>query len=626
MQKITPNLYILCTCIIVVLFANDTLATNVWRLAGIGDTQALVQTGAGGKVFSDNTRWLATNATVLNIRLVTQVGDIVQNGKYGQTTTPPSSPGNQDEWDRANMAMSNLDGIVAWGTAIGNHELDWVDVIPGKTPSSTYMDPNPASPSGFEAWKQRFGPATTSRYAGMPEFGGVAPNDVDTYFIYTAGGREYLHLHLQVDIPDDTITWAQSIMDAHSELPTIISTHVFEGTAHGPPHNPYLSGSGRNSANAIWDKLIKRNWQIFMVLSGHTGQQQHQTRTNLAGLEVFTIVQDYAWMDSGPTPPGYLRLYEFDESNSVIRVKTYSPTSDTYLTDAANAFDLPLNFDLRFTVPPVVPPTLYAYDPFLMSADPSATKYDLNHPNTWYVGTIDGQSPQATGFDGTTAWGGTSHYVTEATGLTYLGDRDLMTDGGSIRYGTTSNSTRKQHRALTTAVDADLPVIYLSSLIRYDTALDNYTYTGMGIASTEIDNTDARALIWGAAGTRHGVGVKSGVGNVPGTTFGPDFESSTSNAFLYVLKVEINAGANNKEKITVFVNPNLAAGENGNIPLLDQHEAEAFSNSSDISHFVFWSWDAANSNTHYDELRLGTTWDQVTPLSPLAAKCILSIK
>lgn len=343
-EKTLSAMYATSVFALVAFCGGNAPAADVWTLAGIGDTQVLVQSTAGGQVFSDNTQWLADNSTSLNLVFVTQLGDIVSNGRYGRPGTPPPSTNNQDEWSRADTAVSNLDGHVGWGTAAGNHEYDWVDVIPGTTPSSTWMDPTPP-PSGFEAWKARFGPATTNRYAGMSEFGGVnVANDVDTYFKYTAGGREYLHL--QVDIPDDTITWAQGVIDANPELPTMISTHVFEGTAHGPPGSAYIPGPGRNSANDIWDELIKDNSQVFMVLNGHTGQQQHQTRTNTAGEPVFTIVQDYAGFD-GSGNPGYLRLYEFDEDNSVIHVSTYSPTLDANLTGSAHDFDLSLDFDAR---------------------------------------------------------------------------------------------------------------------------------------------------------------------------------------------------------------------------------------------------------------------------------------
>lgn len=304
-----------------------------WTLVGIGDTQVLVQSTQGGDVFAETTQWIVDNESTRNIRFVTQLGDIVQWGKQNNT-----SPNNVNEWTRANTAMSNLDPAgIAWGVAVGNHELDTVDVVG----------------SGYTAYKQYFGPTTTGRYNAMPSFKGTSTNELNTYHIYRAGGRDYLHLHLELDVPDAAITWAQQVIDQNAGLPTIVSTHVFEGTQHGPPNAPYLAGAGRNSANEIWNELIKVNEQIFMVLNGHTGQRMHQIRTNDAGEDVFTIVQDFAGFDTNNQNAGYMRLYEFDEDAGLIRVFTYSPSRDEYLTDSSNQFTLSIDFVNRFG--PAVP-------------------------------------------------------------------------------------------------------------------------------------------------------------------------------------------------------------------------------------------------------------------------------
>ncbi|MDC0937170.1 metallophosphoesterase [Pirellulales bacterium] len=340
----------------VLAIASGARAQDPWTLVGQGDTQILVLSEEGGQAFINNTQWVADNAEAKNIKFFTQLGDLVTHGSYGYihegfNTNPPPDY-NKVEWNRAEAALSILDGTsVGWGTTVGNHELDWVDVVPGSIPDIDWWDEESwgaLEASGFEEWKRRYGPATTGRYASMPQFRGASPNDLDHYFIYSAEGRDYLHLHLQLDVPDSTIAWAQRIIDANQGMPTLISTHILEGTAHGPPNNPYLSGSGRNSANQVWDKLIKDNSQIFMVLSGHTGEYIHQTRRNTAGKNVFTIVQDYATKDDTDNKPGWMRLYEFDEANSVIHVKTYSPTWDEFLTTAAHQFDLPLDFVERF--------------------------------------------------------------------------------------------------------------------------------------------------------------------------------------------------------------------------------------------------------------------------------------
>lgn len=294
-----------------------------WTLVGIGDTQVLVQSEEGGRVLRGMTQWVAKNHDDENIVFVTQLGDIVQRGAQN----------NSKEWNRANAAMSILHMTpVGWGTSVGNHDLDRVN---------DYT-------SGYSKWKSVFGAATTDRFADQAAFKDVSSNELNTYYRYRPGGREYLHLQLELDIPDRAIAWAQSVIRANEGLPTIISTHVFEGTREGPPDEAALAGPGRNSANRIWDKLIRDNDQIFMVLSGHTNQRKHHIRTNNAGHSVFTIVQDFTGYDMGDRNRGWMRLYEFDEANSAIRVRTYSPSLDRYMTDPMNQFELPLNWSRRF--------------------------------------------------------------------------------------------------------------------------------------------------------------------------------------------------------------------------------------------------------------------------------------
>ena len=348
------NRYRYNACIfIIVLFvsANGASAQNAWTLVGIGDTQVLVQSSAGGDVFKTNSQWIVDNAVRENIVFVTQLGDIVQNGLYGRTDAAAPSLNNEEEWTRAKTAMSILeDGKVGWGISVGNHELDWVEVLPGVTPTSAWWSAaNPSTPvpsSGFNKWKRNFGPITMRRLDFLLHFGGASADDINSYFIYNAGGRDYLHMHLEIDIPDSVMAWAQQIIDDNPGMPTIISTHVFEGTQHGPPNNPFFGG--RNSANDIWDKLISSNDQIFLVLSGHTGEQIHQIRINEQGNKVFTIVQDYAAFDANNVNSGWIRLYKFDELNGLIRVNTYFPTLDEFMTFPEHQFDLTLDWSTRF--------------------------------------------------------------------------------------------------------------------------------------------------------------------------------------------------------------------------------------------------------------------------------------
>lgn len=334
---------------------------SIWTLAVIGDQQRPVEHPEWTDRFSSQTDWLAANASDINLRMVSQVGDIVEHA------------GNLDEWNRASNVMQTLDSAanadggtgVPWHVAYGNHEIIGVTTNPsidlaGLGPSANY--------------RQYFGSASgTHRYANQPEFRGVSTNDLNTWHIVhsssASDARPYLMLNLEIDVPGqkqgvnfDAIEWAQGIIDAHPNMATIVTTHVFEGTKHGPPNNPYLNGFGHNSQIEIFDKLVKINSQIFMVLSGHTSEDSHQIKMNAVGKPVLQMVTDYnKWV--GTAGDGFMRLLEIDENANEVRVKTYSPYLDAYRTNSNGQFTYEVDFSTRFTPgsvpnPPLIPAIL----------------------------------------------------------------------------------------------------------------------------------------------------------------------------------------------------------------------------------------------------------------------------
>jgi len=337
------------------------LAGEVFTMSVIGDQQWPV----GGvdylqyyTSFTAQTDWLAANAQANNIRFVTQVGDIVEHGS------------NLDEWDRAEAAMATLDAAtnadggtgIPWSVAFGNHEMD-------STESGT--DPAGAKANRYREYFGSDGGTTAHRYTGQVGFGGVSSNDLNTYhFIKSSdapSARTYLLLNMEFDIPGhppdatpdpgdipafDAIAWAQGIIDMCPGMPTMITTHVFEGTAFGPPNNPYVAGPGRNSQLEIFDKLIDDNPQIFLVNSGHTSQDTHQVKTNAAGFPVLQMSTDYNKVLPN-YGDGFMRLIEIDENSGEIRVKTYTPgvpqnPTPRYDTSANGQFTVSMEWNGRF--------------------------------------------------------------------------------------------------------------------------------------------------------------------------------------------------------------------------------------------------------------------------------------
>ena len=102
-----------------------------------------------------------------------------------------------------------------------------------------------------------------------------------------------------------------------------------------------------NDAQAVWDKLIARNPQIFMVLSGHHNGQAFRTDANRQGGAVYQLLSDYqdrnqTALDAGLAPDrapgigdGWMRLMAFDMTGETptVRVRAYSTHYRQYASD-----------------------------------------------------------------------------------------------------------------------------------------------------------------------------------------------------------------------------------------------------------------------------------------------------
>lgn len=274
-------------------------------------------------IYMSQTRWIRDHVDSNNIVFVSHLGDIVENGAYGPDE-------NEGEWQIADTAMSLLDGCVPWGIVIGNHDFDdWWQPL-----------------EGSRKFLEHFGP---NRFAGKPYWGGASPDGLSSYQYFYGGGRRFLALHLTVDVPPETMAWAQGVLDAHPNLPTMITTHIYM-KANGRTLFSYMDFYDPNwvghSGEEIFQLLVAPNPQVFFVNCGHISAERFQISRNHADQDVFESLEDYQNREYGGT--GMLRLLEFRPADGVILAKTYSPWLDEFETDADSEFTIEVNFQERF--------------------------------------------------------------------------------------------------------------------------------------------------------------------------------------------------------------------------------------------------------------------------------------
>ncbi|WP_376778664.1 LamG-like jellyroll fold domain-containing protein [Phytoactinopolyspora halotolerans] len=306
-----------------------------FAIAVMPDTQYLFDEDRSDPApVAETFRYLGEQRGLANVAFMTHLGDVTEHGTA-------------DEIELAGETFAALDGVVPYSVLGGNHDVSSDDQR-GDTP-----------------YLQTFGP---QRFSGSETFGGASPDGYNSYHIFRAAGRDWLVLAIDWRISDGGLAWAQGVLDEHSKLPAILTTHDLAFA--GDDGQAALSSHGRR----LWDRLIRSNDQIFMALGGHYWPPGRTVLTNDAGNDVHVHITNY--QDRYYGGAGMIRLYQFDLVRNTIDVETFAPWFLTReaderpllgaevieLTDDVDRFSLALDTEQRFAgfapvkLPPQRPP------------------------------------------------------------------------------------------------------------------------------------------------------------------------------------------------------------------------------------------------------------------------------
>ncbi len=349
--------------------ALSSAGSNFFTIAVISDTQNYVdvthQQPLNVNFFLSQTKYLADNMNALNLAFITHVGDVVQHGDGTDGTPGNSSYGAGAEWVNARAAMDILDATaLPFGMSIGNHDYDNYSYKSGNLPLVSNV-----------WWNKHFGSRSTY-FAGKSWYGGASDDlsvnpGLSSYQTFSAAGKKFLHISLELEPGDNAIAWAQGVIDSHTGYATIITTHSYLspppwGDDNLPLVEPavrnaasYLVNSpgGWNDAAGVWNKLIAKNDQVFLVLCGHAWTPTNangaskgeniRIDNNNAGHPVYQVLTDYQGNTSlgSGGGDGWYRFMQFDMDNNIIHFNTY----DTYVKQYAgkngtSTFDQPQGF------------------------------------------------------------------------------------------------------------------------------------------------------------------------------------------------------------------------------------------------------------------------------------------
>jgi hypothetical protein len=281
------------------------------------------------EIFEDQVRFIRERRDALRIAFMLHEGDIVDTDLERQ-------------WNNASRSLHQLDGLVPYVLAPGNHDYAGLDARSTMINRFFPLGPIAAQPwflAAFEADKVE-----------------------NTAQLLALGDRVWLVIALEFGPRDAALAWADDLLKTHADLPAIIVTHAYlyhDGTRYDRVARPeqefspyaYFSGAPPppgtvNDGEDMWRKLVEGNDNVGFVICGHvfnraTGDAAASlTSTRASGRRVHQVVANYQETANGGD--GFLRVMQFIPDPGEVRVFTYSPTLNRFKSDQANQFVLPL--------------------------------------------------------------------------------------------------------------------------------------------------------------------------------------------------------------------------------------------------------------------------------------------
>jgi len=290
----------------------EPVTDYAYSFAVVGDTQIMAYKYP--EQFHKIYDWIIANKDSKKIAHVMGLGDITDKNTA-------------EEWAVAKKEIEKMNGVVDYTLVIGNHDK-----------SAEYN-----ATFGTDEYKKNFG--------GFYKDGKIE----NSYRLFTVDGSvtevNYLLITLEYGAGDDILNWAASIIEQYPTHKVIITTHCYlyrDGTTLdkgdvAPPNSSGANDGKRNNGDQMWDKLIRKYENIFLVLSGHdpcANVVTTQTKGDHGNI-VTQMLIDPQGIDSSLGATGMVAMLYFSNDGKTITVENYSTVrNEFYLSTNQYVIDI----------------------------------------------------------------------------------------------------------------------------------------------------------------------------------------------------------------------------------------------------------------------------------------------
>ena len=294
------------------LFAqyNRDAAEDEFTIIFLPDTQTIIK-NFGEK---DNNQvpdifdWIIANSERLNIKAVVSLGDIIEYGTKEADFATLSA-----QYKRLQDA-----GIPAVAT-IGDHDYNSF-----ATRDSTNYDKYFTSDMLY----------TNDEFT----LGGYMSEDsiMNGYYYLTVDGEKYIIMNLEVQPQDETLAWANDIVEKNPDCRVVVATHRY--IARPDCRYVAVSYNHGNSGQQMWDKFVSKHKNIAMVVCGHAESSGYNANyaEGANGNKVLQVNCDLQNTDQSYKTAAAVLIGRFKNDASQVSFNLYSTHRNLFIDSNSN--------------------------------------------------------------------------------------------------------------------------------------------------------------------------------------------------------------------------------------------------------------------------------------------------
>ncbi len=266
-------------------------------------------------------QWIADQVEPENMQAVITVGDITDDNSI-------------THWERAKEAYNIIDGKVPFIPVPGNHDYHYELTYRCLDNYNTYFPISLMEDQGTEC-----GFYTRDK--------GLADDVANHWQAFEVQGHKYIVVALEFGPRDSVLAWANDVIAAHPDHQAIIVTHGYithdgtwlDGTdAHVPSSYGFTKGEAEqaNNADQVWEKLVSKQPNIIMVLSGHILKSDNVvTKVDVGdhGNEVIQFLIDGQNLDGIYGGFGLVAMMNFRDDGQTVEFTYYATDKGKYMNE-----------------------------------------------------------------------------------------------------------------------------------------------------------------------------------------------------------------------------------------------------------------------------------------------------